>query len=168
MSSVHVWCAWKPEKGAVSWAQDFTLFLVLPCSICRHILHLTIFLVSSSPAPKASNYLRMDIPSKLFADALLTHFLHLSSLYSAPLGEGGNEGRKDTDVRRFISLSRIQWTAAGEDAAAANLGDFHSQINSPSIWRMEKRYATPQGSPQSCAACHRRCELSPYKDLSWW
>lgn len=56
--------------------------------------------VSSSPEPKASNYLRMNIPTKLFADAVLIHFLHLSSPYSAPFGERGHEGRKDTDVRR--------------------------------------------------------------------
>lgn len=56
--------------------------------------------VSSSPEPKASNYLRMNIPTKLFADAVLIRFLHLSSPYSAPLGERGNEGRKDIDVRR--------------------------------------------------------------------
>lgn len=56
--------------------------------------------VSSSPEPKASNYLRMNIPTKLFANAVLIRFLHLSSPYSAPLGERGNEGRKDIDVRR--------------------------------------------------------------------
>ena len=45
--------------------------------------------VSSSPEPKASNYLRMNIPTKLFADAVLIHFLHLSSPYSALFGEEG-------------------------------------------------------------------------------